>query len=150
MDTWKGRGVQASHWGIMGLHMRRTKMHQNGPKCTKMVKIAWQCKVFRICPEWLIWSISWLNGHLKEDRSQSKSWRGHGVPHEVHQNAAKCTTMHNAQCTTMHHHSMTEQSVSNLSWVTNMNHFLIKWTGGKGIEVRASHGGIKGPRNGSF
>ena len=35
--------------------------------------------MFRICPECLIWSISWLNGHLKGDRSQNKSWRGLGV-----------------------------------------------------------------------
>ena len=34
MDTWKQIGVGASHGGVMGLHMRCTKSHQNTPKCT--------------------------------------------------------------------------------------------------------------------
>ena len=42
----------------MASNMRCTKMHQNGPRCTKMFSIAWQSKVFQICPEWLIRSIS--------------------------------------------------------------------------------------------
>ena len=119
MGTWKGIGVRASHGGVMGLHMRCTKMHQNGPKYTEMVSIAWQSKVSRICPEWLIWSIYGLNGLLEEDRIQSKSLRGHGFTHEVHQNAPKWTKMHQKG-----HHSMTEQSISNLSWVTNVIHFF--------------------------
>ena len=89
MDTWKGVGVRTSHGGVMGLLMRCTKMHQNAPKCTKMVSIALQSKVFWISPKWLMWSISGVNGHLEGCRSQSKSWRGYGVAHEVHQNAPK-------------------------------------------------------------
>ena len=90
-----------------------------------MVTVAWLNKVFRIFPEWLMWSISWVNGHLKGYRSQSKSWRSHGVAHEVHQKAPKCTKMHQNG-----HHlmTMTEQSVLNLSWVTDRIHFWIKQT----------------------
>ena len=40
-------------------------------------------------------------------------WRGYGVAHGVHQNAPKRTKMHQNG-----HHSVTEQSVSNLSRVT--------------------------------
>ena len=93
MDTWKGKWVRASHIGVTGLHMRCTIMHQNAPNCIKIVSTAWQSFVFWICPEWLILPISGLNGHLKEDRRPSKSWRGHGDAHDVHQNAPKCTKM---------------------------------------------------------
>ena len=91
MDTWKGIGVYTSHGGVMGSHMRCTKMHQNEPKWSPYHDRA---KVFWICLEWLIWSSSGLNGHLKGDRSLHKSWRGHGVTHEMHQNAPKCTKTH--------------------------------------------------------
>ena len=135
MDTWKGIGVRKSHEGVMGSHMGCTKMNQNGhhimteQKCFEFVLSdlndrfsglnghlkgdrsqykSWRghrvthkmhqnapkwspyhdrAKVFRICAEWLIWSFSGLNGHLKGDRSQYKPWRGHGFTHEVHQNA---------------------------------------------------------------
>ena len=109
MGTWKGMVFWTSHGGVMGLHIRCRKMHQNAAKWTKMVTVLWESKVFQICPEWLMWSISGVNGHLKGDRSQSKSWRSHGVAHGVDQNASKCTKIHkNAlKC-------MTEQSVSNL------------------------------------
>ena len=74
--------------GVVGLPIRCTKMDQNGPKWSPYHDSS---KVFRICPEWLIWSFSGLNGHLKGDKSQYKSWRGHGVAHEVHQNGPKRT-----------------------------------------------------------
>ena len=114
------RGLKsACHGGVLGSHKR----HQKWPKCTKVVTIAWQSKVFRICPKWQIWSIFGLSGDLKEDMSQRKSWRGYGVAHEVHQNTSKCTRIHQNG-----HHSKREQSVSNLPWVINMIHFWIKWT----------------------
>ena len=91
-----------------------------------MVTIASQSKVFRICPEWLMWSMSGVNGHLEGRRSQSKSWRGRGVAHEAHQNAPKWTKKHQNG-----NHCITEQSVSNLSWVTNVIHFWSKWTLGR-------------------
>ena len=102
--------------GVMGLPMRCTKMDQNGPKWSPYHDRA---KVFQICPEWLIWSHSGLNGHLKEDRSQEKSWRGHGVTHGVHQNGPNCTNVVTLvwQC----------KSVLNLSWVTYMIFIWIKW-----------------------
>ena len=62
-------------------------------KCTKTVTISWQSKLFWICPKWLKWSFSGLDGHLKGDMSQIKSWRGLGVAHEVNQNAPKWTKM---------------------------------------------------------
>ena len=62
------------------------------PKWPKMVTQSWplhdQAKVSQNYPEWLIWSNSGLNGHLKGDRSQNqpleglKGWWGHpwGAP----------------------------------------------------------------------
>ena len=84
MNTWKRIGVGASHGGVLGSNMRCTKAHQSAPESTKMVTIARESKVFRICPEWLLWYISGLNGHLKGDRSQNKSGRSHVVVHELH------------------------------------------------------------------
>ena len=82
------RGKQSEQ--VMGSHIRCTKMHQNAPKCPKR---SWRSKVFWIGSEWLMWSFSGVNGHLKGDRNQRKSWRSHGVAHEVHQHIAKCTKM---------------------------------------------------------
>ena len=98
-----------------------------------MVTAPWLGKIFRICPAWLMRSISGVNGHLKGQMSQSKSYRGHGVAHEVHHNAPKCTKLHQ-NC----FHSMTELCVLNLSWVTNVIYFWIKKTHRKRIWVRAS------------
>ena len=120
METWKDGGVRASHGGVMGSHMRCTKMDQNRPKWSPYHDIS---KVFQICPEWLIWSFSGLNRRLKGDKSQYKPWRGHGVIHEVHQNAPKRIKMDQNG-----HNIMTKQRVSNLSWVTYMIFFWIKWT----------------------
>ena len=36
MDTWKGIGVSTSHGGVIGSHIRCTKMHQNVSKRTKI------------------------------------------------------------------------------------------------------------------
>ena len=115
MDTWKGIGLRICPGGVMGLHMRCTKRHQNWSKCTKVVSIAWQSKLFRFCHEWLMWSIFGLNGHLEVDRSPSKSCKGHGVALEVHQNEPKCTNIHPKG-----HHCKTDQKVLNLSPVTNI------------------------------
>ena len=65
-------------------------LHQNAPKCTKMLTITRDSKVFQNCPEWLLLPIFWFKGHLKGDRSQRKSWRSHGVVHELHQNTVSC------------------------------------------------------------
>ena len=72
MNTWKRIGVSVSHEGVMGLHNAH-EVDQNGPIYTKMVTIVWQSKVFRICPEWHIWSITGLNGNFigKEVRASA-------------------------------------------------------------------------------
>ena len=89
----KGDRSQNQSWRVVGSPMRCTKMDQNGLKWTEVDLIGHYSmtkkKFFRICPQWLIWSISGLNGHLKGDRSQKQSWRGGGVTHEVHQNRPK-------------------------------------------------------------
>ena len=95
--------------------MRCTKMHQNCSEWTKMDSIAWQSKLFQICSEWLTWSFSRLDGYLKGEKSQKKSWRGHGVAYEVHQNAPKWVKINQNGC-----QSMTVQTVSKLSSVTNI------------------------------
>ena len=94
----------------MRLPMKCTKMHQNGPERSKYHDRA---KVFQICPNWPIWSIFGLDGHLKRESSQNKLWRGHGVAHKVQQNATKCNKMHQNV-----HSNMTELSIFNLSSVT--------------------------------
>jgi len=86
--------------------------------------IARQSKIFWICPEWLMWFISWLNGHLKGGQKSEQvmeGWWGHTW------GALKRSKLHQNG-----HHSMTEQSVSNFSCVANM------------IDVRTSQGGVIG------
>ena len=60
---------------------------------------------------------------MKGDKSQYKSWRGHGVTHEVHQIALKWTKMDKNG-----HHIMTEQKSFEfvLSYLNIL--FMIKWT----------------------
>ena len=131
----KGDSSQNKSWRGHGIAY---EVQQNATKCTKMDQKrspchnrAWQSKVW-ICPECLIWSISGVYGHLKGDRSHSKSWRSPWVAHEItkmHQNSPQCTKMHkNGYCT------MRERSYSDLSWVTNRNmiYFWSKWTLEKG------------------
>ena len=89
----KGDSSQSESW--RGLRVAQN-VQQNATKFTKMhkkVTVPWRSKVFWICPQWLMWVISGVNGHWKGDSSQSKSWRSHGVAREVHQNVAKCTKM---------------------------------------------------------
>ena len=112
------------------------EVHQNGPKWSPYHDRA---KVFWICLEWLIWSSSGLNGHLKGNRSQYKSWRGHGVTHEMHQNALKCTKMHQNG-----HHLMTEQNCFEFVLSDLYDLFLDWMDTWKGIGARTSHGGILG------
>ena len=134
MDTWKRIGDWASHGVVMGSHIRctkGTKIDQNA----LVVSIEWQRKVFRICPEWLIWSIFGLNGHLKEHWSQSKSWRGHGIAHEVHQKAPKLTKMHQSGI------QSTTAKYFNFVLSDYCDPFLDLMDTWKWIKVRASHGG---------
>ena len=70
--------------GVVGLPMRCTKMDQNGHH------IMTEQKCFEFVLSDLNDRFSGLNGHLKGDRSQYKSWRGHRVTHKMHQNAPKC------------------------------------------------------------
>ena len=113
MDTWKWIKVRASHGGAMeGLWGRtwgapkHTKMHQNGHHSMteqSVLNLSWVNDIFG------------LNGHLKKARSQSMSWRGHGVALKVHENEPKCTKMHQKG-----QHCKTDQKVLNLSSVSNM------------------------------
>ena len=115
-------------------------MHQIAPKlspqhdralCLEFVLVFW------ICPEWLIPFFSALDGRLKEDRSQSKSWRGHGIAHEVHLNAPKCTKMI----------TIAWQSKVFLicpEWLSSSIFGLDGHCTWKRIGVTASHGGVTG------
>ena len=49
-DTSKGIGVSTSHMGVRG-HGVAHEVHQNAPKCTKMLTITRDSKVFQNCPE---------------------------------------------------------------------------------------------------
>ena len=67
------------------------EVHQNGPKWTKMVTISWQSKSVSNL-SWVTYMIFfWIKWTLERGWSQYKSWRGHGVTHEVYQNAPKLT-----------------------------------------------------------
>ena len=66
-------------------------VHQNAPKCTEMVTMHHSMTEQSVSNLSRVTYIFEINGHLKEARSQSMSWRGHGVAFEVHQNEPKCT-----------------------------------------------------------
>ena len=84
-----------------------------------MVAIAWQSKLFQIYSKWLIWSFSGLDRHLKGDMSPIKSWKGHGVACEMHQNAPKMVTI------ALQHIEMT--NFSSIVWVSTLVHFGGFW-----------------------
>ena len=66
-------------------------VHQNAPKCTEMVTMHHSMTEQSVSNLSRVTYIFEINGHLKEARSQSMSWRGHRVALEVHQNEPKCT-----------------------------------------------------------
>ena len=86
-------------------------VHQNAPKCTEMVTMHHSMTEQSVSNLSRVTYIFEINGHLKEARSQSMSWRGHGVAL-----APKWTKMHQKG-----HLCKTDEKLSNLSSMTNMH-----------------------------
>ena len=66
-----------------------------------------------------MWSFSGLDGNLKGDMSLIKSWKGHGVAREMHQNATKMVTI------ALQHIEVT--NFSSVVWASTLVHFGLFW-----------------------